>query len=169
LQPMLYVHACHLNNPQSAFAPFIAGSSPESLTTHMSQRIAKQIIVALFALAALASNAAWADRFQRGPLPRSAPRNVPQRVEPQGFQSQRNENEFQRTDPRDGGLPASVRRVQRETGGQVLKAQPMQRDGREMYRVKVLTPQGRIRVVEDIPPLPHGYSPPNSPGEHRPE
>jgi len=58
---------------------------------------------------------------------------------------------YSRNDPRDGDLPASVRRVQRETGGEVLKAQPIQRDGREVYRVKVLTPQGRIRVVEDEP------------------
>ncbi|HTA66025.1 MAG TPA: hypothetical protein VK753_11020 [Xanthomonadaceae bacterium] len=55
------------------------------------------------------------------------------------------------SDPRDDGLPASVRRIQRETGGEVLKAQPLERDGREVYRVKVLTPQGRIRVYEDDP------------------
>jgi hypothetical protein len=55
------------------------------------------------------------------------------------------------SDPRDMGLPASVRRIQHETGGQVLKAQPFERDGREVYRVKVLTPQGRIRVYEDDP------------------
>jgi len=152
----------------------------------MPQRFAKQIVVAVFALAALGSNVAWADKFQRGLPQHSAPqrseppRNVPQRIEPQGIEPQRigpqrigpqsNESEMQRNDPRDGGLPASVRRVQRETGGQVLTAQPIQRDGREMYRVKVLTPQGRIRVVEDIPPMPLGYSPPpNPPGEHRPE
>ena len=58
---------------------------------------------------------------------------------------------FPHSGPRDGGLPASVRRIQRETGGEVLKAQPIERDGREVYRVKVLTPQGRIRVVEDQP------------------
>jgi hypothetical protein len=52
----------------------------------------------------------------------------------------------------EGDLPASVRRIERETGGEILKAQPMQRDGREVYRVKVLTPQGRIRIVEDDPP-----------------
>lgn len=58
-----------------------------------------------------------------------------------------------RNDPaaanRENTLPASVRRVERETGGQVLKAQPIQRDGREVYRVKVVTPEGRVRVVED--------------------
>ena len=65
----------------------------------------------------------------------------------------------QRSDPRDGDLPASVRRIQRETGGQVLRAQPIQRDGREVYRVKVLTPQGRIRIVEEMPPPPRSDLP----------
>jgi 2-methylcitrate dehydratase PrpD len=72
-------------------------------------------------------------------------------------------------DVRDGDLPASVRKIERETGGEVLKAQPMQRDGREVYRVKVLTPQGRIRVVEDTPP--RRDPPPDSPParDHLPE
>ncbi|HTD29036.1 MAG TPA: hypothetical protein VK660_06560 [Xanthomonadaceae bacterium] len=94
----------------------------------------------------------------------------PQRSQPQGVDQQRSENEFHRNDPRDGGLPASVRRIQRETGGQVLKAQPIQRDGREMYRVKVLTPQGRIRVMEEMPPPPRNEFPPSHPPiGHRPE
>lgn len=50
---------------------------------------------------------------------------------------------------KDSTLPDSVRRVERETGGQVLRAQPIERDGREVYRVKVLTPQGRVRVMEN--------------------
>jgi hypothetical protein len=109
-----------LNGVYPEFAPFIAGSSPRSPTTHMSQQFAKQILVALLALLAAGAGSAWADGYSRN-------------------------------DPRDGDLPASVRRVQRETGGEVLKAQPIQRDGREVYRVKILTPQGRIRVVEDEP------------------
>ena len=48
-------------------------------------------------------------------------------------------------------LPDSVRRVERQTGGEVLRAEPMQRDGREVYRLKVLTADGRIRVVQDDP------------------
>jgi len=111
----------------------------------MPQRFAKQIVVALIACIATGGSEAWADRYQ------------------------------QRMDPREGGLPASVRRIQRETGGQVLRAQPIQRDGREVYRVKVLTPQGRIRVVEEIPPPPRerplrNDPPPfNPPRNHRPE
>ncbi len=48
-------------------------------------------------------------------------------------------------------LPESVRRVERQTGGEVLRAEPMQRDGREVYRVKVLTSDGRVRVIQDDP------------------
>jgi hypothetical protein len=127
----------------------------------MTQRFAKQIVVAVIACIAMGGNVAWADRYQQRMDP------YPQRMDP--YQ--------QRFDPRDGGLPASVRRIQRETGGQVLRAQPIQRDGREVYRVKVLTPQGRIRVVEEIPPparerpLPLRDEPPpfNPPRNHWPE
>jgi len=48
-------------------------------------------------------------------------------------------------------LPDSVRRVERRTGGEVLRAEPMQRDGRQVYRIKVLTADGRVRVVQDDP------------------
>ena len=78
-----------------------------------------------------------------------------------------------RNDPtaanRENTLPASVRRIERETGGQVLKAQPIQRDGREVYRVKVVTPQGRVRVMEDdsgwspTTPAPVSSPPPATP------
>ena len=51
-------------------------------------------------------------------------------------------------------LPDTVRRVERETGGEVLRAEPMQRDGREVYRLKVLTADGRVRVVQDDPNAP---------------
>lgn len=59
------------------------------------------------------------------------------------------DNGNQDTGTQDNTLPASVRRIERETGGKVLKAQPIQRDGREIYRVKIVTPQGRVRVMED--------------------
>ncbi len=48
-------------------------------------------------------------------------------------------------------LPESVLRAERETGGQVLRAESMQRDGREVYRLKVLTPDGRVRIMRDDP------------------
>jgi hypothetical protein len=48
-------------------------------------------------------------------------------------------------------LPESVRRVEQQTGGEVLRAEPMQHDGREVYRLKVLTSDGRVRVMQDDP------------------
>lgn len=48
-------------------------------------------------------------------------------------------------------LPESVLRAERETGGQVLRAESMQRDGREVYRLKVLTPDGRVRIMREDP------------------
>ena len=54
-------------------------------------------------------------------------------------------------EPRRSELPESVLRAERQTGGQVLRAESMQRDGREVYRLKVLTPDGRVRIVRDDP------------------
>ena len=57
--------------------------------------------------------------------------------------------------PRDeeqyGRLPDSVRRIEQETGGKVLQVKLIQRGDREIYRMKVLTPEGRIKVVHDDP------------------
>lgn len=49
----------------------------------------------------------------------------------------------------DRGLPESVRRAERETGGQVLHAERLRGSG--INRVKVLTPEGRVRVLHDDP------------------
>ena len=84
-------------------------------------RLSPLLVIVAFALAGLGEGSAWAA-------------------------GTRAENT---ADSRENTLPASVRRIERETGGQVLKAQPIQRDGREVYRVKVVTPQGRVRVMED--------------------
>lgn len=48
-------------------------------------------------------------------------------------------------------LPESVRRVERETGGKVLQVRPIQRGDREIYRMKVLTPDGRVKIMQDDP------------------
>ena len=119
-------------------APFIYLSSPGLPTTSMRFRSASIVLVLAFALGGLLPASAWADR--------------PQPPSHSGW--------------RDGGLPASVRRVQRQTGGEVLRAQPIERDGQEIYRVKVLTPQGRIRVVEDVP---QGDAGPRLPRQAPPE
>lgn len=54
---------------------------------------------------------------------------------------------------RDGGvrtrglsLDQAVSQVRRDTGGRVLSAETVQRDGRPVHRIKVLTPENRVRV-----------------------
>lgn len=52
---------------------------------------------------------------------------------------------------RGSELSDSVRRVERETRGQVLSAERLQYDGRELNRVKVVDGRGRVRVYVDDP------------------
>jgi len=59
-------------------------------------------------------------------------------------------------------LPDSVRRVERQTGGEVLRAVPMQQDGHEVYRLKVLTRDGRVRVMQTDPSQPANDPPADS-------
>lgn len=60
-------------------------------------------------------------------------------------------------------LTDSVRRVERQTGGEVLSAEPMQRDGRQVNRVKVLTNDGRVRVMQVDPQQNRNKKTPPSP------
>ena len=48
-------------------------------------------------------------------------------------------------------LSDAVRRVQRETGGQVLGAERIQFDGRDINRVKVMDDRGRVRYMDEDP------------------
>jgi hypothetical protein len=48
-------------------------------------------------------------------------------------------------------LPEAVTRIERETGGRVLSAERRTRGGREVSRIKVYTPEGRIRILWDDP------------------
>lgn len=68
-------------------------------------------------------------------------------------QNQRGRQSQEQQDSQRGSsdLPDSVRRVEQQTGGEVLRAEPMQRDGHEVYRIKVLTSDGRVRVMQDDP------------------
>lgn len=73
--------------------------------------------------------------------------------------------------PRESGLPESISRVERETGGRVLSAERREQGGREMNRIKVYMPEGRVRVMWDEPRArpphpPAGHEPPHS-GDQR--
>ncbi|HRQ64436.1 MAG TPA: hypothetical protein PKZ76_06180, partial [Xanthomonadaceae bacterium] len=49
-------------------------------------------------------------------------------------------------------LNDTVRRIERETGGRILSAETVVSGNREVYRIKVLTPDGRVRVVQEPAP-----------------
>lgn len=53
--------------------------------------------------------------------------------------------------PNRSSLSDSVRRAQRESGGQILGAERVQFDGREINRVKVMDDRGRVRYMDDDP------------------
>ncbi len=47
-----------------------------------------------------------------------------------------------------GDLHRAIEDAQRRHGGKVLSADRLQANGRDLYRVKLLTPNGRVRVVQ---------------------
>lgn len=49
-------------------------------------------------------------------------------------------------------LPEAVRNAERETGGRVLRADRVPYGDREVNRVRVLTPEGRVRTLRDDTP-----------------
>ena len=56
-------------------------------------------------------------------------------------------------------LSDAVRRVERDTRGEVLSAERVQFDGRDMHRVKVVDDQGRVRVFMQDPERREGNGP----------
>lgn len=65
-------------------------------------------------------------------------------------------------------LPESVNRVERETGGKVLQVRPIRRGDREIYRMKVLTPDGRVKIMQDDPKWPRERTREASPRQETP-
>ncbi|MGN6513808.1 MAG: hypothetical protein ACTHKZ_09610 [Lysobacteraceae bacterium] len=51
-------------------------------------------------------------------------------------------------------LSDSVRRIERSTGGQVLSAERVPFDGRNINRIKIVDERGRVRVYMDDPQAP---------------
>ncbi len=64
---------------------------------------------------------------------------------------------------RRSSLSDAVRRVQRETGGQVLGAERVQFDGRDINRIKVMDDRGRVRYMDDDPQQRRAQDPPVAP------
>lgn len=58
-------------------------------------------------------------------------------------------------------LSDAVRRIERSNRGQVLSAERMQYDGRDVTRIKVVDDQGRVRIyMDDAPSKPEQGRPP---------
>lgn len=70
------------------------------------------------------------------------------------------EREREVQSPQRVSLSDAVRRVERNTRGEVLSAERIQFDGRDMHRVKVVDDQGRVRVFMQDPARRDRPSPP---------
>ncbi len=70
-----------------------------------------------------------------------------------GRPQQRDDSREDKQDKREprSSLSDAVRRVERDTRGEVLSAERVQYDGRDMHRVKVVDDQGRVRVFMQDP------------------
>lgn len=60
---------------------------------------------------------------------------------------QRGTEDRSRWEPRGLSLSEAVSQAERSTGGRVLSAEPRDEGGRAYYRVKVLSPNGRVQVL----------------------
>lgn len=110
------------------------------------------LAVLLMAMAGVASaqnrSGGPMDRAQsRGPAPRPERVERPQYERPPARAHDRMHD--RREDHRE--LSDAVRRVERRTGGQVLSAERVPFDGRNVNRVKVVDSSGRVRVYMDDP------------------
>jgi len=72
-----------------------------------------------------------------------------QRPRDRGAQEQDRRDDDNRS--RRDSLSDAVRRVERDTRGEVLSAERVQFDGRDMHRVKVVDENGRVRVFMQDP------------------
>ncbi|MDE2407886.1 MAG: hypothetical protein KGL91_08485 [Xanthomonadaceae bacterium] len=92
-------------------------------------------LLAVALLALLPAASAWAQQF---PPPRER------------GQDRMADRQADRPPPRDE-MSDSVRRAERNNRGEVLSAERVQYDGRDMHRVKMVDDQGRVRVFMQDP------------------
>lgn len=54
---------------------------------------------------------------------------------------------FAQRDSKENGASHAIRSVEQQTGGRVLSVEKRRIDGQARYRLKVLTPSGRVRII----------------------
>src|SRR5690606_41955571 len=86
-------------------------------------------------------------------LPALAAQAAPQSQDQQKRSDRRQQDDRRDTRSSDSrsSLSDAVRRVERDTRGEVLSAERVQYDGRDMHRVKVVDDRGRVRVFMQDP------------------
>ncbi|MGV8923460.1 MAG: PepSY domain-containing protein [Thermomonas sp.] len=77
--------------------------------------------------------------------PQAVPQQQDSRQERDGSRQDRG------TSRNSSSLSDAVRRIERDTRGEVLSAERVQYDGRDMHRVKVVDDAGRVRVFMQDP------------------
>lgn len=87
------------------------------------------------------------DGEDRAPMrmPQSSPRAERPFQEPRRDEPRRDRNRSQ------DALSDSIRRIERNTRGQVLSAERVPYDGRSVNRIKVVDDRGRVRIYMDDP------------------
>ena len=110
--------------------------------------------LSLFAVLAGAVTCAWAGPQSEHARRRGQPPPQDQQQQDQQQQDQQQQDRGQRhhqsrEDQR--ALSDAVRRAERATGGQVLSAERVQYDGRDVNRIKLVDDRGRVRVYWDNP------------------
>lgn len=78
--------------------------------------------------------------------PNTAP--TPQRYDPRAQRLETLRNRYQMPREMSQEMHQAIREAQRTHGGKILSADRMRSDGRDVYRVKLLTRSGRVRVVQ---------------------
>lgn len=105
------------------------------------------IAVALLAPAGAASAQSLGGLFDKG---NGRAREVSRDVGDRSDRARRMDDRHNRGEDHRA-LSDAVRRVERRTGGQVLSAERVPFDGRNVNRVKVIDSSGRVRVYMDDP------------------
>lgn len=115
----------------------------------MPNPLARSTAIVLMIAVAVSAGEAVAQKGGRGGPPEQVGREpMGQNREPPG-QDRGQPRHSRGADHR--ALSDAVRRVERRTGGQVLSAERVPFDGRNVNRVKVVDPEGRVRVYMDDP------------------
>ncbi len=149
------VRATLFRKLQGGFTGLLQNRSIETGSSHdMSRRILPPLkMIGIALLAMVPAMTAFA-----GPQQSQRPRD-------RGAQEQDRRDDDTRS--RRDSLSDAVRRVERDTRGEVLSAERVQFDGRDMHRVKVVDDQGRVRVFmqdprrsDDVPPPDRRRPPP---------